>query len=522
MQSTENLSETELARILGLTIDEYRRVMNEPTVPASTCNTTPTCSSDAKHERLEKLRDRVGRPLDNATPKQSAATRPRSAENGSATVVSAPSDNPINYESDPFTDAILNPPGLFGDVVAWIRNSSGMHQPKFALAAGLTACGALLSRLVCDQDGQRTNIYTLAVGATSAGKNDPIRAIQTIMLGTGRNVLLAGEVTSDSAVEVMLDMFPAKVMLLDEVGHYLGSIKSAGQSNGYLKTVVPMLTKAWSAAAGALLGKTRAPDNNGNVKPSKIIRNPCVSVYGTSAPDVLFGAMNEGDFADGSIPRFLSFISETRPMYQPKGELALPYTLALRLKQILGALGATDGLYKFDSKERDEWPTPRTFKHDEDALADFADFENEKMIYMLDADAGDKPLYLWGKAVENAKRVALVVAAINGQDVIDGAVARYAIDLVRACVKDMINHVRRNVAGSRREREKKTVLRVIRLAGTAGIVLGELTRKTQSISRDDRRDYLLDLEEAGQVRTTYENGTGAKSIKRFLYCGQER
>lgn len=80
-----------------------------------------------------------------------------------------------------WTKDLLNPPGLVGEVVDWIRASSGMEQPKFALAAGLTLCGSLLGRGVKDYTGQRTNLYALAIGHTSAGKNAPIQAIQAAL-----------------------------------------------------------------------------------------------------------------------------------------------------------------------------------------------------------------------------------------------------------------------------------------------------------------------------------------------------
>lgn len=94
-----------------------------------------------------------------------------------------PSDE--NRFMQEWPDEVLNPPGLVGEVVRFIRDSSGMRQPKFALAAGLTVCGALIGRAVRDFTGQRTNLYTLAVGGTSAGKNDPIRAVEKLVDAMG-------------------------------------------------------------------------------------------------------------------------------------------------------------------------------------------------------------------------------------------------------------------------------------------------------------------------------------------------
>jgi len=426
--------------------------------------------------------------------------------------------------SKKWDDTLLHPEGLVGDVAKWIADSSGMYQPKFALAAALTVCGSLLSRIVKDQDGQRTNLYTLAIGKSSAGKNDPIRAVQRLLFALNRGKLLSGEVTSDSALEILLDAFPARLMLLDEVGHYIANVKSAGPSNGHLKTVMPMLTKAWSAASGALEGKTRGRDTNGKWNPPKSIIAPCVCIYGTTVPDILFNSMGFEDFADGSVPRFISFISETRPMFQAKGEIIVPENLKRQLLDALHALGADDRLFAEIGKDEPKptWNPPRTIERDICAESIFADFEKEKTDFLLKADAGDTPLYLYGKTVENAKRIALEIAALRDHThpIIDEYCALYAVRLVKTTVAEMVEQVRLNVANSREERNAQKITRIIRRAGADGITQSDLTRQAQGIGkRGDRDDILLDLEEAGTIRRDEVAGKGAKTITMYYYIG---
>ena len=419
---------------------------------------------------------------------------------------------------------ILNPEGLLGEVVAWIRESSGMFQPKFALAAGLTACGSLLGRIVKDYTGQRTNLYTLAIGNSSAGKDDPIKSIQKLMLALDRRILLGGEVTSDSALEILLDVFPSRIMLLDEVGHYLANVKSAGQSNGHLKTVMPMLTKAWSSAHSALQGKARALDTNAKWKPPKTIIEPCVSVYGTTVPNVLFDSMSYSDFADGSIPRFLAFISESRPEYKARQEIVVPDGLRSKLLDALHQLGAKESVYLYEKDETGEkpvWNPTRIVSETPEASEIFAAFETVKTEHLTAADRGDQPRYLYGKAVENARRVALIVAALRNPSspTVDQYAADYAVKLVTHSVNDMIGQVRLNVANSKRERGVQDVVRAIRRAGAYGITQSDLTRATRSIRRGDRDDIILDLIEAGTIKESEANGRGAKSVTVYRYLG---
>lgn len=411
---------------------------------------------------------------------------------------------------------VLTPRGLVGDVARWIRDSSTMAQPKFALAGALTVCGSLLGRGVMDWTGQRTNVYTLAVGNTSAGKNDPIRCIQKLLLALDREILLCGEVTSDTALECLLLSFSSRLLLIDEVGHYVTSIKGAGPSNGHLRTVMPMLTKAWSAAGGALQGKARAPDTNGKLRPPRTIQEPNVAFYGTSAPDVLFDGMSEGDFGDGSIPRFISFISSDRPKADFKSDIEVPNELKESLEAALATFGLRREIYKADGENaRLAFNKPILFERREESERVFQELENEKHEHLTQADLGDAPLYLWGKAVENARRVALTVAALAhpGAREIQQKDAVYAVRLIRLTIGEMVERVREDVATTKAERDKRVILRALR--GCDRVTKSDLTRRTQGLSRHDREDALDDLMEAGSVEEVDGPGTGSKAVTYF-------
>ena len=394
---------------------------------------------------------------------------------------------------------ILRPPGLCGIFRDWIIESSGMYQPKFATAAALTFMGALIGRGVKDYTGQRTGIYTLAVGNSSAGKNDPIRAIQLAARELQRLKLIQGEITSDSALEVLLLAFPVRLLALDEVGHYLANIKNAGQNNGHLRTVMPMLTKAWSAAGGQLQGKTRAENNNARWTPGKTILDPCVSVYGTTVPNVLFESLNSTDLGDGSISRFLCFISESRPVRVMKPEMTMPQELKSRIIDALTKLGLKPHCLATKTDDKfDDVPTPRQIPETKEAGDVFNKFEELKTRKLIEADNGDTPCGLYGKIVENARRVALTVAAFRNPDnpVVEELDAKFAVNLLTALTEEFVQRVRAEVASTKSERDKKTVLLVIRQAGQNGIDGATLTRKTQSLRPLERREALEDLIEA--------------------------
>ena len=412
-------------------------------------------------------------------------------------------------------DYVLDPPGLVGDVVKWIRENSGMRQPKFALAAGLTVCGALVGRAVKDWTGQRTNIYTLAVGNTSAGKNAPICAIERIVSAVGQHKLIVGEACSASAVEALLDLFPVRLFLLDEVGHYLSTMRTAGRSDVNLRSVIPALMKCWSCAGGVFCGKvrTKGQDAGGKGEVYRNVREPCVCLYGTTTPDILFDGMASSDFADGSMPRFLAFMSFDRPTFKAKAEADVPGPLVDRLRGALDAIGVKRHAKKGATVAVDDVPTARAVKCDRVAEAVFGDFSQFTHDRMCEADrGGEKSLQLWGKAVEISRRVALTVAAFRNPraPVVESQDADYFVELVRLAVGELVEYASRHVADTRAERVKKLIVEAIRSAG--GVQTKSLlTRSTRKLTRRERDEAIEDLIEGGVVKMSTERGKGRKA-----------
>ena len=136
------------------------------------------------------------------------------------------------------------------------------------------------------------------------------------------------------------------------------------------------------------------------------------------------------------------------------------------------------------------------------ALAVFNDFNLEIHRKMLAADrTGDETNYLYGKALENARRVALILATGRGggEPSITGEDAAYACRLVRYLVGDLVRAVKETVAENNDEKAKKRILQIVASAGRGGITRNDLTRKTQFIRKSLREEYVADLVESGEL-----------------------
>ena len=96
-------------------------------------------------------------------------------------------DNIITEKTNPETATdnlpkdLLHPGGTVERVMDYISATAICEQPLFALGAALTLCGLLYGRRYSDASGQRTNVFCIGVGYTSAGKDHALKALTRIL-----------------------------------------------------------------------------------------------------------------------------------------------------------------------------------------------------------------------------------------------------------------------------------------------------------------------------------------------------
>ena len=407
---------------------------------------------------------------------------------------------------DMIAESLRHPGGLVEEVRDYILETAVCPQEKFALAAALSFVGTLYGRKVETEDGQRTNLFCMNVGYTSSGKDHPLKMVAKMLDKCDATHLRLGQVTSDSAIEWALKRQPRFCFLIDEAGHYFGNISDAKAKGSCQSTIKPALLELWSTAAGRYVGKQRVP-RDGKEVPPIVIDNPHLCMLAATQPQTIFEAMSRTDLRDGWLSRNLFFISKERPMpREPKVVQQMPF-----------------GIVKAISDWKEELPTPvvYTVKYTEEARAEFNELATEVYGHMLVADkTGNEQNYLLGKAVENAKRIALTIAAprfskeaiIAGEAYISGEDATYACQLVRSLAVDMLDVVKESMFDSVDEKHKKSIMKLIAQSGKNGMTLTEISRKTQYLRASSRNEYLDDLMTAGFIVEQHlmQSGGGSK------------
>lgn len=421
------------------------------------------------------------------------------------------SDTPENRNA--WTPEILRPDGLVGDICEWINSTAGCPQPKLALGASLTMCGALFGRKVRDTSDGRTNIYATGVAHSSSGKDHGADCVTRILEEAGAQDLIGGLITSDTAIERALSKCPVKFYCWDEVGHIFANINRADNStSSYLSTIKPVLMRLFSSAHKLYIGKQKSGEDPIH------IQNPLVCIWGMTSPEIFYSSITRSELLDGWHARNLAFISEDRPRYHivPKCEIpeAIKNTVRAWYQRSLLKDGTTDILQSV--------PEMITVQMTEGAYRIFDKFGEEAYNNMIRlSHLGDATEFLWGKALQNARRIALIIAAGRNYDgaEITEYDAEYGVTLVRQLVYDFAEAVRKNLVENWQEKSKKRVEGIIKATESEGITKQALTRKTQWCKNRQARDAIIeDLEDAGIIVKVYTVGTRGRKIDAWVHA----
>lgn len=402
---------------------------------------------------------------------------------------------------------LLQPPGFVGDLCAYINQRARKRQPILALGNVFAFVGALLGRKVRDEWDLRTNIYCLGVGASSCGKDHSRRCIKDLCAGAGiADQILGGEeVTSDTAIATALKDHESKLFQWDEIGHMIASMKDKFASS-HRKTIVPMLMKLYSSANSIYLGKEYA-----NGERQDLIQ-PNLCIYGTTVPETLWKGLTTDEVRDGFLGRMLLFISQdddpevddsnSRAGRPPRHFLE---KIAALWAYEPGPPPGTPDVEKQNSTSIFQVTIPTAAEAQERFLA-FRQYIRERRKSA--ADNQDATTYLWGRAEENARKIALIVSALDAMTLESAAIthshADYACRLVTSLLADFSAAVGDNIADSKVELTIRKVLRWIQEAGANGLPRRVLSNRLRNPR--ERNEAIDDLVKEGEIKELSVHG----------------
>jgi hypothetical protein len=391
---------------------------------------------------------------------------------------------------------LTEPTGLVGRICSWINSTAAQPQPLLTLSCVLSFCGALFGRKIRTADGVRTNIYCMGIAESCAGKNHAAVQIRRLCEAAECVDLLGGtDWASDSALEKRMSISPTTLFLCDEIGHILMNIKSG--RNQFTSKLVPMLMNLYSSSGSTYLGREYAEDGK-----QRTIAQPCCCIYGTSTPDRFLAGLSPDELQDGWLSRCLVFRSTTTPRrLRDKIEEPVPGDIveivkAWHLRSPM-VLNAAAGLSANLKGQANLLPDQLVIPYGDGVDSVFLALDDEAWKF---GESHSNLANLWKRAEENAKKLALKVAAGDNFDspVITVQNAYWACRLIRYLLYSFSCEARKITAG-RVDGEKQKIVDVIESGGQVGLLKHELTRLTRWLNGRERDALLIDLCEAGEI-----------------------
>jgi len=395
----------------------------------------------------------------------------------------------------PFPEHLLTVPGFIAEVMAYNLATAIRPQPVLALASAVCLQAVLAARKVCDERGNRTNLYVIGIADSGRGKDHGRKVNRNILFHAGVDYLEGNEdIASDAGLVAAVEQQPGVLFQVDEFGRFLRTIGDPKKAP-HLFNVIGTLMKFYSSADTVFRGKAYA-----DPKRSRVIDQPCVSLYGTTVPEHFFESLTAEGLSDGFIARLLAFEAHDVPARQ-RVPLSPPPASTIEAARWWGELRNGGDL-------REEHPKPIVVEAADAAQSVFDDLAEAVDVELTSGSFAARSL--WARVEEKACRLALVYAcsANREQLQIDKPAAQWACELSTYLTRRMLMLANQWVADGSFDAQQKKVLRIIRQAG-GRIGRNELCRRTQSLSVRLREEIVQNLLATGQIEDRSEsNGPG--------------
>jgi hypothetical protein len=287
-------------------------------------------------------------------------------------VVTEPEKAIAHVDPGPMPAELLRIPGFVSEVMDHCLETAPYPNAALAFCGALSLLAVLAGRKVCDVGNNRTNIYLLALGYSSVGKDWPRKLNTEIMHRVGMISALGEKFASGEGIQDALFITPSMLFQTDEIDGLLQSINKARDARhenimgtmltmySSANTIYPMRRKAGKEAPG-------------------VIDQPCLVVYGTAIPTHYYDALSERMLTNGFFARML--IVESGP------------------RAIGGNLDAFH-------------PEPRLVEATPEAQELLADARRMSETEYAKSEAGGDPVgtTVWGRVPENVRKLALLYA----------------------------------------------------------------------------------------------------------------
>jgi hypothetical protein len=401
-----------------------------------------------------------------------------------------------NRKADPLPERFIDdlPRGPIRRMYDHILETSSREAKGIAFSGALSWYCGLLAGKVMDESGIKTNLYTITLAPSSAGKQAPQDAIRSCA-DDSEGTWVSGKVTSDSAIGSVLKANPSSLCLWDEVGLFFQKA-----SGGVAGSITDLLLDLWGAVNVKFKLKQYA-DSEKDI----VIDKPCFGFHGWSTADHFWAGLTRMHLRDGFAGRLLVFETGPRATRKRRRFKTTPQELVDIAKAWRGDEGGL--LSDLGVQEIDP---PIVIPVSDDAEAVF-----DAMWDKVEAFESDDDQAIWGRAPEKARKIALALACQRGKNVtVEKEDAQYACDLVDFLTTQFVSEARRRLTVGDNFKEARVEV-INELKRSDGISYWGPLMKAVGCSERVFKSVIDTLVSTGVVLVKNESG----GKRKVVYCG---
>ena len=448
--------------------------------------------------------------LNGTAAEQAAQPHPAVALLEKVAAAPLPNPPPKPYRVPP---ALLQVDGALKLFVDYATASAVSPQPFLSLGAAICLVGTIAGRRYRTPTDLRSNVYAIGIADSGGGKDHARRCAKRAIYAAGLDRYLGGEdLASSAGLLTSLQRHPARLFQVDEFGQFLKLVLNQ-RAPAHKAAIWSELTKLYTSAAEPYIGAEYADQK---ARPRVTIEQPCACIWGVTVPGPFWSALEGGALADGSIARFLVFLTDDDypERNETPGPMDPPADLIAALQGIArGVPGHSHGGNIADAMESSAPIHAFTVPLSPDADIAMAAVRRSA-TELLRSHRGTYATALFGRHAENVAKLAMI-AAVSRDPARPVTAARdvaWASSLVEHCIGTLLREADRRVADNDTEAKHKRVLEIVRTAGQ--ITRNDLVRKTQFLSRREREEIFDALVE-GELITRSHQPTATRPVTVF-------
>lgn len=391
-------------------------------------------------------------------------------------------------------------PGLIGDTVRWITKYAMRKQPELALMNTIAFAGSVFGRRYMSPLNTRTNIYTVGVAETAAGKDHSRKLIKDLAHACGLDPRIgADDIRSDSGMLRGLMNNASQVMMLDEFGHFLEGLANE-KSPHYIRNQAKILLKLYSSSSSVY--------NHGDYADVKaqsiVIQYPNLCIYGTTTEDRYSKSLKKSAIESGELNRFITIRARMDKEYPDRKMpvYAMDEVVKSGWEQFTPRAGDSLGLLMNNS---DAAPDPILIPW---GVCD--DIQYNIQCKQIDRiDDGGPYRHLWGRLFENTVKIAMIFAIARNKDKPEFQAADFDIAqmIVESSIEYLTHLASHHMSETLQEESNHEVLNAI-IASDGRMGRKDIMRKFRKLKKRDLDEVISGLleQETIEVEKITEGG----------------